>query len=80
MGQVAGMTNAPTGIATPDADVVIVGGGPIGLMLAAELRLGGADPVVLERLPEISQIPKANGLVGQIVPTLDYRGRADRTT
>jgi 2-polyprenyl-6-methoxyphenol hydroxylase-like FAD-dependent oxidoreductase len=79
MGQVAGMTNAPTGIAAPDADVVIVGGGPIGLMLAAELRLGGADPVVLERLPEISQIPKANGLVGQIVPTLDYRGRADRS-
>jgi 2-polyprenyl-6-methoxyphenol hydroxylase-like FAD-dependent oxidoreductase len=67
---------------TPDAaataDVVIVGGGPTGLMLAAELRLGGADPVVLERLPEISQIPKGNGLVGQIVPTLDYRGLADR--
>ena len=49
-----------------EADVVIVGGGPAGLMLAAELRLGGADPVVLERLPEISQIPKGNGLVGQI--------------
>jgi len=67
---------------TPDAvataDVVIAGGGPTGLMLAAELRLGGADPVVLERLPEISQIPKGNGLVGQIVPTLDYRGLTDR--
>ena len=66
---------------TPDAttaDVVIVGGGPTGLMLAAELRLGGADPVVLERLPEISQIPKGNGLVGQIVPTLDYRGLTER--
>jgi 2-polyprenyl-6-methoxyphenol hydroxylase-like FAD-dependent oxidoreductase len=64
--------------ATAMADVVIIGGGPTGLMLAAELRLGGADPVVLERLPEISQIPKGNGLVGQIVPTLDYRGLADR--
>jgi 2-polyprenyl-6-methoxyphenol hydroxylase-like FAD-dependent oxidoreductase len=64
--------------ATANADVVIVGGGPTGLMLAAELRLGGADPVVLERLPEISQIPKGNGLIGQIVPTLDYRGLADR--
>jgi 2-polyprenyl-6-methoxyphenol hydroxylase-like FAD-dependent oxidoreductase len=60
------------------ADVVIVGGGPTGLMLACELRLGGVDPVVLERLPEISQIPKGNGLVGQIVPTLDYRGLFDR--
>jgi 2-polyprenyl-6-methoxyphenol hydroxylase-like FAD-dependent oxidoreductase len=64
--------------ATATADVVIVGGGPAGLMLAAELRLGGADPVVLERLPEISQIPKGNGLIGQIVPTLDYRGLTDR--
>jgi 2-polyprenyl-6-methoxyphenol hydroxylase-like FAD-dependent oxidoreductase len=63
---------------TQTADVVIVGGGPAGLMLAAELRLGGADPVVLERLPEISQIPKGNGLVGQIVPTLDYRGLSER--
>jgi len=65
---------------TPNAtaDVVIVGGGPTGLMLAAELRLGGADAVVLEQLPEISQIPKGNGLVGHIVPTLDYRGLTDR--
>ncbi len=58
--------------------MVIVGGGPTGLVLAAELRLGGADPVVLERLPEISGIPKGNGLVGQIVPALDYRGLAER--
>jgi 2-polyprenyl-6-methoxyphenol hydroxylase-like FAD-dependent oxidoreductase len=64
--------------ATAATDVVIVGGGPTGLMLAAELRLGGVDPVVLERLPEISQIPKGNGLIGQIVPTLDYRGLTDR--
>jgi 2-polyprenyl-6-methoxyphenol hydroxylase-like FAD-dependent oxidoreductase len=47
-------------------------------MLAAELRLCGADPVVLERLPKISEIPKGNGLVGQIVPMLDYRGLLDR--
>jgi len=60
------------------ADVVIVGGGPTGLMLAAELRLGGVDAVVLERLPEISEVPKGNGLVGQIVPMLDYRGLLDR--
>src|SRR5580700_6641541 len=61
-----------------DADVVIAGGGPTALMLACELRLAGVDPVVLERLPEISQIPKGNGLIGQIVPTLDYRGLTDR--
>jgi 2-polyprenyl-6-methoxyphenol hydroxylase-like FAD-dependent oxidoreductase len=56
------------------ADVVIAGAGPTGLMLAIELFLGGVTPVVLERLPEISEIPKGNGFFGQIVPVLDYRG------
>ncbi len=60
------------------ADIVIVGGGPAGLMLACELRLSGADPIVLERLPGIDETPKGNGLVGQIVPMLDYRGLLDR--
>ena len=32
-----------------DADVVIVGAGPIGLMLAGELCLAGVRPLVLER-------------------------------
>jgi 2-polyprenyl-6-methoxyphenol hydroxylase-like FAD-dependent oxidoreductase len=32
------------------ADVVIVGAGPVGLLLAIELTLGGAGVMVLERL------------------------------
>jgi 2-polyprenyl-6-methoxyphenol hydroxylase-like FAD-dependent oxidoreductase len=47
-------------------------------MLACELRLSGTDPVVLERLPGIDETPKGNGLAGQIVPVLDYRGLFDR--
>src|SRR5215212_6247702 len=31
-------------------DVVVVGAGPVGLLLAIELKLGGADVVVLEGL------------------------------
>src|ERR1700733_8128709 len=60
-------------VAAEETGVVIVGGGPAGLMLAAELILGGVYPVVLERLPAISEIPKGNGKIGQIVPALDHR-------
>jgi 2-polyprenyl-6-methoxyphenol hydroxylase-like FAD-dependent oxidoreductase len=59
-------------------DVVIVGGGPNGLMLAAELRLAGISPIVLERLTEPSQVPKANGLLGQVVRLIERRGLYQR--
>src|SRR5213592_3574377 len=61
-----------------DADVIIVGAGPTGLMLACELRLAGVRPLVLERLPQIRDIPKAGGLSGQILELLRYRGELER--
>ncbi|WNV86463.1 FAD-dependent monooxygenase [Umezawaea sp. Da 62-37] len=59
-------------------DVVVVGAGPTGLMLACELSLAGVRPVVLERRPEPSDLPRANGLVGQVVEVLDRRGLLER--
>jgi 2-polyprenyl-6-methoxyphenol hydroxylase-like FAD-dependent oxidoreductase len=59
-------------------DVLIAGGGPNGLLLACELALAGVRPVVLERLPEPTTEPRANGLVGQVVQLLDYRGLFQR--
>jgi 2-polyprenyl-6-methoxyphenol hydroxylase-like FAD-dependent oxidoreductase len=61
-----------------DADVIIVGAGPTGLMLASELRLAGVRPLVLERQPQLRETPKANGLGGQILQLLHYRGLLDR--
>lgn len=57
-----------------DADVIIVGAGPTGLMLAGELRLAGVRPLVLERQRRPRDIPKAGGLGGQILRLLHFRG------
>ena len=59
-------------------DVVIVGGGPNGLMLACELALGGVRHSRLERLAAPSTEPRSNGLVGQVVRMVDRRGLFER--
>jgi 2-polyprenyl-6-methoxyphenol hydroxylase-like FAD-dependent oxidoreductase len=61
-----------------DADAIIVGAGPTGLMLARELGLAGVQALVLERLPQPSETPKAGGLSGQILELLRYRGLLER--
>ena len=61
-----------------DADVVIIGAGPNGLMLACELGLAGLAPVVLEALPGPAEEPKANGLLGQVVKLVERRGLYER--
>jgi len=61
-----------------DADVIVVGAGPTGLMLAVELRLAGVRTLVLEREPQLRDTPKAGGLSGQILELLRYRGLLER--
>lgn len=61
-----------------DADVIVVGAGPTGLMLAVELCLAGVRPLVLERQPQIRDTAKAGGLSGQILELLRYRGLRER--
>ena len=59
-------------------DVIIVGAGPVGLMLACELRLQGVAPVILERLSKPTGLSKALGLQGRGVDLLDARGQLER--
>lgn len=59
--------------------VVIAGGGPTGLMLAAELALARVDAVVLERRPSQELAgSRAGGLHARTIEILDQRGVAQR--
>ena len=59
--------------------VVIVGGGPTGLMLAGELALAGVDVAIVERRPS-QDLPgsRAGGLQARTIEVLDQRGIAER--
>ena len=59
--------------------VVIAGGGPTGLMLAAELALAGVDVVIVERRAnqEVDG-SRAGGLHSRTIEVLDQRGIAER--
>lgn len=62
-----------------EADVVVVGAGPTGLMLAGELALGGVDVVVVERrLDQTVDGSRAGGLHSRTIEVLDQRGLAER--
>ncbi|MGY1456504.1 FAD-dependent monooxygenase [Streptomyces sp. SS8] len=55
-------------------EVVIVGGGPVGMLLAHELALQGVQPLVVERLPVPSGMSKAGTLHARTVEGLHRRG------
>ncbi|SEB98451.1 rifampin monooxygenase [Streptomyces sp. TLI_105] len=61
-------------------DVIVVGGGPTGLMLASELRLHDARVVVLEKLAEPTRESRGQGLHARSVEMMDQRGLLERFT
>ncbi|WP_037827030.1 FAD-dependent monooxygenase [Streptomyces sp. NRRL B-1347] len=61
----------------PNSHVVIAGAGPVGLWLAAELRLGGARVTVLEARPEPSPHSKALTVHPRTLEVLAMRGAVE---
>ena len=76
------MTQSAVNVAdwtVPFTDVVIAGAGPTGLMLAAELKLAGVDPVVLERRESQELVgSRGGGFHSRTIELLDQRGIAER--
>src|ERR1700677_3306979 len=59
--------------------VVIAGGGPTGMMLAAELALADVDVAVVEQRPDHVLVgSRAGGFHSRTIEMLDQRGVADR--
>lgn len=56
------------------AQVAVVGGGPVGMLVAAELAAHGVDTVVLESEADVSERPKATTLHARAVQCLARRG------
>lgn len=59
-------------------EVIVVGAGPVGLLLAGELRLGGVDVTVLERRTGPITESRASTLHARTMELFDQRGLLDR--
>ena len=60
-------------------EVIVVGAGPVGMMLAGELMLAGVDVVIAERRSTTELVgSRAGGFHARTIELLDQRGIADR--
>ncbi len=60
-----------------NSDVIVVGAGPTGLMLACELRMRGVTVRLLEERRDLPNITRAFGVHARTLELLDARGLAD---
>ncbi|MFJ6939957.1 FAD-dependent monooxygenase [Streptomyces sp. NPDC101132] len=65
-------------MSTFDTDVIVVGAGPTGLMLAGELRLNGVSVIVLDKLAEPIQESRALGFSARTIEEFAQRGLISR--
>ncbi|WP_406275933.1 FAD-dependent monooxygenase [Nocardia sp. NBC_00881] len=59
-------------------DVVIAGGGPVGLMLACELRLAGVEVTLVDGLRARTGASRAGGIHARTMEIFDQRGLLER--
>jgi 2-polyprenyl-6-methoxyphenol hydroxylase-like FAD-dependent oxidoreductase len=60
-----------------ETEIIVVGAGPVGLMLAGDLAAAGVRTTVLERRTEESGLTRAFGVHARTLEQLDARGLAD---
>lgn len=72
------MNKEPASSAPFDAEVVIVGGGPVGMGLAIELGQRGVRTIVVERYPQPQPIPKGQNLTQRTMEHFHFWGAETR--